>query len=159
MGNILLINGPNLNLLGGREPVHYGAVTLNELCKMLEDQARDQGHSLTCIQTQFEGEMIEAIQKAADTQDVILINPGALAHTSIALRDALIAADIYFLEIHISNIYDREPFRHHSYLRDIACGQIVGLGPMGYNLGLLWACHVIDAEHMSQEEEGVRTWN
>jgi len=140
MAKILLINGPNLNLLGHREPGHYGQESLAEIEQRLKHQAAD--HELLCFQTNAEHEIVNRIHQAAkDAVDFILINPAAFTHTSVALRDALLAVAIPFIEIHLSNVYAREEFRHHSYLSDIAEGVISGLGTQGYELALQAALH------------------
>lgn len=137
MSHLLLINGPNLNLLGTREPGVYGAATLAEIEQDLVAEAQRLGHQLACFQSNQEGLLVERIQQArGEGVGFILINPAAFTHTSIALRDALLAVAIPFIEIHLSNVHAREAFRHHSYFSDIAVGQIVGLGPLGYRLAL-----------------------
>jgi 3-dehydroquinate dehydratase-2 len=137
MANILLINGPNLNLLGKREPGHYGHNSLAIIEAHLTALAQAKQHQLFCFQNNTEGFIVDRIQQAAD-EDVkfILINPGAYTHTSIAIRDALLGVAIPFIEIHLSNVHRREAFRHRSYLSDVAEGVIVGLGPLGYELAL-----------------------
>ena len=137
MAHILLINGPNLNLLGRREPAVYGATTLAELERDLAARAQGLGHCLSCFQSNAEGPLIERIH-AAPGEDVafVLINPGAYTHTSIALRDALLGVAIPFIEVHISNVHAREAFRRRSYLSDVAVGVITGLGTGGYALAL-----------------------
>jgi 3-dehydroquinate dehydratase-2 len=137
MANFLLINGPNLNLLGRREPEIYGSTTLAEIESALKLAAQGYGHVLDCFQSNAEHELVERIQQAA-RQDLasIIINPAALGHTSIALRDALLGSGVPFIEVHISNIFSRETFRHHSYLSDVASGVIVGFGVRGYELAL-----------------------
>jgi len=140
VSRILLLNGPNLNLLGSREPQVYGSQTLAEIEAELGQEAQRLGHELLCCQKNQEGLLIERIHQARpEGVDYILFNPGAFTHTSIALRDALLGVGIPFIEIHLSNVYARESFRHHSYLSDIAAGVIVGLGPPGYRLALLAA--------------------
>ena len=137
MAKILVIHGPNLNLLGTREPQHYGNATLADIDKSLKDAAKKAGATLTSAQSNAEHDLINEIQKAAkDKTDFIIINPAGFTHTSVALRDALAATGIPFIEIHLSNIYKREEFRHHSYFSDIAVGVISGLGPQGYQLAL-----------------------
>lgn len=137
MAGILLLNGPNLNLLGKREPQHYGHLTLGDIETKLTTLAEQQQHILTCFQSNSEGALVDRIHQAMDTQtDFILFNPGAYTHTSIALRDALLGTAIPFIEIHLSNVHQREAFRHHSYFSDIASGIIVGLGTLGYELAL-----------------------
>ena len=137
MPRILVLNGPNLNLLGTREPAVYGHGTLADLVARLEQLARARGVELVAFQSNAEHELIEQVQgaKAAGIGG-ILVNPGAYSHTSVALRDAFLGVALPFVEVHLSNIYARETFRHHSYLSDIAAGVIVGLGPVGYELGL-----------------------
>ena len=137
MARLLLLNGPNLNLLGTREPSHYGHRDLDSVVAGVTARAEALGHELNALQSNAEHELVDAVQQAQrDGVDFILINPAALTHTSIALRDALAAVAIPFIEIHLSNVFAREPFRHHSYLSDQAVGVIVGLGPDGYELAL-----------------------
>lgn len=135
MANILVLNGPNLNLLGTREPEKYGHDTLQNIEDRLASLASD--HQIAFFQSNVEGELINRIHQAqVDKVDFILINPAAFTHTSIALRDAMLAVNIPFIEIHLSNVYARESFRHHSYLSDIAVAVISGLGAQGYELAL-----------------------
>ena len=137
MSLILLLNGPNLNLLGSREPDLYGSTTLGQIESDLGEDARELGHELETFQSNQEGALVERVQQAkAEGVDFILLNPAAFTHTSIALRDALLAVGIPFIEVHLSNVHAREAFRHHSYFSDIAQGVIVGLGPLGYRLAL-----------------------
>lgn len=137
MAELLLLNGPNLNLLGNREPDRYGTSTLAQLEAALQTHAERAGHRLSCFQSNHEGALIDRIHAAASEKVArMLINPGGLTHTSVSLRDALLATAIPFIEIHITNIHAREPFRHHSYLSDIASGIIAGLGTTGYRLAL-----------------------
>ena len=140
MAQLLLLNGPNLNLLGSREPGTYGNATLAEITDRLVELAGSAGHELVCFQSNHEGELIDRIHAAAQ-QGVasILFNPAAYTHTSVALRDALLAVQIPFIEIHMSNVHSREPFRQHSYFSDIAAGVVVGFGPLGYELALIAA--------------------
>ena len=141
MARILLLNGPNLNLLGAREPEIYGATTLSQIETQLTARARARGHELAAAQSNAEHELIDRIHTAkADATAFVLINPGALTHTSIALRDAFLAVEVPFVEIHITNIFAREEFRHRSYLSGIAAGCIVGFGVFGYELALDAAC-------------------
>lgn len=140
MATILMINGPNLNLLGTREPGVYGATTLQEIHQTLEHMASSRGHRLLSFQSNAEHALIERIHSAPDDMiEFILINPAAFTHTSIALRDALLAVMIPFIEIHLSNVYKRELFRQHSYFSDIAEGVITGLGFKGYEHALISA--------------------
>ncbi len=140
MAKILVLHGPNLNLLGQREPDLYGRATLQTINQRLETVARDKGHGLEHLQSNAEDQLINRIQDAkADGTDFIIINPAAFTHTSVALRDALSAVAIPFIEVHLSNIYAREAFRRRSYLSDIAAGVISGLGAVGYELALLAA--------------------
>ena len=134
--HISVVNGPNLNLLGTREPQTYGTTTLEDIYGMLAENARDLGVTIDCVQSNSEGELVDLIQACREKSDGILINPAAYTHTSVALRDALAAVAIPFVEIHLSNIHRREPFRHHSYLADLAIGQICGFGVESYRLGL-----------------------
>lgn len=137
---LLLLNGPNLNLLGTREPEVYGAATLKDVESAAMAQAKAAGATLECFQSNHEGALIDRIHQATpDGIDAIVINPGGLTHTSVALRDALAAVAIPFIEVHISNIYRREAFRHHSYLSAIALGTICGLGTDGYRLAIDFA--------------------
>jgi 3-dehydroquinate dehydratase-2 len=142
MARLLLLNGPNLNLLGTREPEIYGRDTLAALEKRLRAQAREAGHELTAFQSNAEHELIARIHGAPKARIAFLIfNPGAFTHTSIALRDALLGVSLPFIEVHLSNPGAREIFRRHSYFSDIASGCIVGLGPLGYELALQAAVH------------------
>ena len=132
---ILVLNGPNLNLLGTREPEHYGAVTLDQILDGLNQMAGAEGVSLSEYQSNAEHELIGRVQAATDEGvDFIIINPAAFTHTSVGLRDALKAVGIPFIELHLSNVHAREEFRKHSYFSDIAVGVISGLGPIGYEL-------------------------
>jgi len=133
---ILVLNGPNLNLLGARQPELYGAVSLKEIEKNLKQLASKLGVELEFFQSNFEGELVDKIQSALGKYQGILINAGAYTHTSIAIRDALLAVKIPFVEVHLSNIFQRESFRHHSFLSDLALGVICGFGARSYFLGL-----------------------
>lgn len=138
--NILLLNGPNLNLLGTREPDIYGGDTLAVIEKRLDQLAQDGGAKLMAFQSNAEAELVDRIQRATrDGVDFIIINPAAYTHTSVAMRDALAAVSIPFIEVHLSNVFAREEFRHHSYFTDIAVGIISGLGAKGYELALAYA--------------------
>ena len=137
MARLLLLNGPNLNLLGSREPERYGATRLPEIERRAAELARSLGHELECAQSNAEHELIGRIHAAPAAGVAFLIfNPGAFTHTSIALRDALLAVRLPFIEVHLSNTAAREEFRHHSYFADIAVGSIVGLGALGYELAI-----------------------
>jgi 3-dehydroquinate dehydratase-2 len=138
--NLLLMNGPNLNLLGTREPGVYGASTLADVEQAAQAQAAAAGAQISCFQSNHEGALIDRIHAArTEGVDMIVINPGGLTHTSVALRDALAGVAIPFIEVHISNIYQREEFRHHSFLSAIAQGTICGLGVDGYRLAIDFA--------------------
>ena len=140
MKNILVIHGPNLNLLGSREPGVYGAVTLNEINQGLLQLASEKGASLHHFQSNAESDLVNRVQLAAQEKiDFIIINPAAFTHTSVALRDALAAVDIPFIEVHISNVFAREAFRKESYFSDLAVGVISGLGAAGYKLAVQYA--------------------
>ena len=135
MNKILLLNGPNLNLLGRREPEKYGSVTLEQIENELSQKCASYGIELICYQSNHEGDLVYKIHQAAREEvDAVIINPGAYTHTSIAIRDAFLSVNIPFIEVHLTNIFAREPFRHHSYLSDIARGCIIGLGYKGYLL-------------------------
>ena len=145
MNRLLVLHGPNLNRLGTREPDKYGSQTLAAIDQLLTDQAGERGVALTCFQSNAEHELIERVHAAADEGvDFIVINPAAFTHTSVALRDALLAVGIPFIEVHISNVHAREPFRRHSYFSDIAEGVIAGLGVQGYQLALQAAMERLD---------------
>lgn len=137
MPSILVLNGPNINLLGRREPTHYGRRSLADIVEELERMADDFEVRLLHFQSNSESELIDRVHQAVDDRiDFIIINPAAFTHTSIALRDALAGVAIPFIEVHLSNVHKREAFRHHSYFSDLAVGVIVGLGPLGYQLAL-----------------------
>lgn len=137
MASILVLNGPNLNLLGTREPDIYGSTTLDDINRELTEQAIAAGHHLLSMQSNAEYELIERIHDArGEGINFIIFNPGAFTHTSIALRDALLGVNIPFIELHLSNVHSREPFRQHSYFSDVAVGVICGLGAQGYQLAL-----------------------
>ena len=138
--NILVINGPNLNLLGAREPLTYGAVTLAQIDERLMETARAAGATLSTFQSNSESELVERIQRAGrERVDFIIINPAAYTHTSVALRDTLAGVGVPFVEVHLSNIAAREPFRHHSHFTGLAVGLVSGLGAQGYELALAFA--------------------
>lgn len=137
MARLLLLNGPNLNLLGQREPGIYGSDTLDSVVERARRLAAELGHELLARQSNAEHELIEEIHTAKQRQIAFLVmNPGAFTHSSIALRDALLGVKLPFIEVHVSNVHAREPFRRHSYFSDIAVGQIVGLGTQGYDLAI-----------------------
>lgn len=137
MSNLLILNGPNLNLLGTREPEHYGRDTLEAIQARLTAMSDAAGHTLHWFQSNAEHALVERVHDAArEGVEFILINPAAFTHTSVALRDALTGVAIPFIEVHLSNVYAREPFRQHSYFSDRAVGVITGLGPQGYELAL-----------------------
>ena len=140
MSDLLLLNGPNLNLLGSREPEVYGGTRLADIEKRAKELAAELGHTLTAFQSNAEHELIDRIQNAAGERvDFIIFNPGAFTHTSIALRDALLAVDIPFIELHLSNTFQREAFRHKSYFSDIAQSCLFGFGAHGYELAVIAA--------------------
>jgi 3-dehydroquinate dehydratase-2 len=146
MATILALHGPNLNLLGTREPHIYGSTTLADINLALQETCKARGHHLLSLQSNAEYELIERIHDAAkEGVNFILINPAAFTHTSVALRDALAGVAIPFIEVHISNVFAREPFRHHSYLSDIARGVVCGLGVQGYQLALQAAMSFVEA--------------
>lgn len=134
--NIMVINGPNLNLLGTREPAVYGSETLDDVIQHLTVLGQMLGINVTHVQNNIEGEIVNHIHAARGQVDAIIINPGAYTHTSVAIRDAFAGVAIPFVEVHISNVHKREAFRHHSYLSDIAIGVVVGLGTYGYEAAL-----------------------
>ena len=143
LSKILLLHGPNLNLLGMREPEHYGVTTLDDINRRLVERAREAGANLAIFQSNIEGELVDRIQQAhAEGVEFIIINPAAFTHTSIAMRDAIAAVKIPFIEVHLSNVFTREKFRHRSYFSDLAVGMISGLGAAGYELALDYALKV-----------------
>jgi 3-dehydroquinate dehydratase-2 len=143
--NLLVLNGPNLNLLGSREPGHYGAQTIDSINQRLGECAKKLGVGLLTFQSNSEPELIDHIHAAPHEDiDFIIFNPAAFTHTSVALRDALLAVRIPFIEVHLSNVHAREDFRKHSYFSDIAVGVISGLGPIGYDLALQAALSYLD---------------
>ena len=144
MAKLLVLHGPNLNLLGTREPGVYGGDTLADIDARLEDQAGAAGHDLETFQSNAEHDLVDAVQRAkADGVGFIVVNPAAFTHTSVALRDALLAVEIPFIEVHLSNVHAREPFRRHSYFSDIAEGVIAGLGAKGYEYALKAAINAL----------------
>jgi 3-dehydroquinate dehydratase-2 len=147
MATLLLLNGPNLNLLGSREPEIYGATTLEDIENRLMDQASTAGHVLETYQSNAEHDLVDRVQQAGrDGVAFIILNPAAYTHTSVALRDALAGVAIPFIELHLSNVHAREEFRQHSFFSDIATGVISGLGAYGYELALAAACQQLDAK-------------
>jgi len=145
MRRILLINGPNLNLLGSREPDHYGRETLAAIEERLKIQAASRDAVLESFQSNAEHELVDRVQALRlQAVDFVILNPGAFTHTSISLRDALLAVAVPFIEVHLSNVHAREPFRKHSYFSDIAAGSIAGLGAQGYELALAAALERLD---------------
>ena len=148
MSEILVLNGPNLNLLGKREPSHYGETTLDEIIDRLRKQAQSTGIQISDFQSNAEHELVGQVQDVQSKGiDFIIINPAALTHTSVGLRDALSAVGIPFIEIHLSNIHAREEFRKQSFFSDIAVGVISGLGPIGYELALTAAVRYLEDHH------------
>ena len=140
---VLILNGPNLNLLGTREPEIYGSQTLAEIDAACRDHGKKLSLSVECRQSNSEGELVDAIQGARTEKDAIVINPGAYSHTSIAILDALIASELPVIEVHLSNIHRRESFRHTSYVSKAATGVICGFGPDGYRMALEAAAHML----------------
>lgn len=157
MAKLLLINGPNLNLLGSREPGVYGSTALGDIEAALEALAKQSGHTLDCFQSNAEHEIVDRVQQGAtDGISFILLNPGAFTHTSVAIRDALLAVAIPFIEIHLSNTFAREDFRQHSFFSDIASGCVIGLGAHGYELALraaIAAAEQADAAQTQSDED------
>ena len=148
MPTALLLNGPNLNLLGSREPEISGSTTLRDIEKQVSSSLRERKIECESFQSNSEGELIDWLQKQRDA-DFLLLNPGALTHTSVGLRDAVLAIEIPFLEIHLSNVHQREEFRHHSYFSDIAIGALVGLGVKGYLLATQFAADYLEQKSKS----------
>lgn len=146
--SILVLHGPNLNLLGHREPGIYGRETLESISRSLQDAAVQLGVQLESFQTNHEGALVDAIHGAMGVQDGLLINPGAYTHTSVALRDAIAAVALPTVEVHLSNVYRRESFRHHSYIAPVAVGQISGFGAFSYVLGLHALVHHLTQAHL-----------
>jgi 3-dehydroquinate dehydratase II len=136
---VLVVHGPNLNMLGTREPEVYGKTTLESINAMLADEAGALGIDLKTFQSNVEGELVTAIQEAAGWADAIIINPAAYTHTSVAIRDAIAAVGLPTIEVHLSNVYSREAFRHHSHIAPVAVGQIAGFGKDSYRLALIAA--------------------
>ncbi|MGV8932670.1 MAG: type II 3-dehydroquinate dehydratase [Luteimonas sp.] len=152
MAQLLVLHGPNLNLLGTREPGIYGHTSLSEIDADLTVRALEKGHDLSCFQSNAEHVLVDRVQAARDDgTDFILINPAGFTHTSVALRDALAAVAIPFIEVHLSNPHAREPFRHTSYFSDLAVGVICGFGALGYGLALVAATRHLDADAGAQD--------
>lgn len=149
MRRILILNGPNLNLLGRREPEVYGSMTLGEVEEQVKRYAASMNVEVRFVQSNHEGVLIDAIHEATTWAEAIVINPAALTHTSVALRDAIVASALPTVEVHLSNIHRREPFRHHSFIAEVADGQISGFGPLSYLLGIQAALALIE-----QREKG-----
>lgn len=143
LNSLLVLHGPNLNMLGKREPEIYGRNTLEDVNQALLLLAQELGVKLSCYQSNHEGDLVDAIQDAVDQHQGIVINPGAYTHTSVAIRDAISAVSIPTVEVHLSNIHQREPFRHHSYIAPVAVGQICGFGVNSYYLGLRALVHYL----------------
>jgi 3-dehydroquinate dehydratase-2 len=152
MPTVLLLNGPNLNLLGSREPEIYGSTTLTEIETQVSYALRERKIECEAFQSNSEGKLIDWLHKQRDA-DFLLLNPGALTHTSVGLRDAVLAIEIPFLEIHLSNVHQREEFRHHSYFSDIAIGALVGLGVKGYLLATQFAADYLDQKDISASND------
>ena len=145
MSKVLIINGPNINLLGTREKDVYGEVSYEKLCADLESSAKEMDMELSIFQSNHEGELVDRIQGAKNEFDIIIINPGGYTHTSVAIRDALLAVEMPCIELHISNVHKREEFRKQSYISDIASGIIAGFGTEGYLLAMMGAQAVISS--------------
>ena len=152
MPTVLLLNGPNLNLLGSREPEIYGSTTLTDIETQVSSALRERKIECEVFQSNSEGELIDWLHKQRDA-DFLLLNPGALTHTSVGLRDAVLAIEIPFLEIHLSNVHQREEFRHHSYFSDIAIGALVGLGVKGYLLATQFAADYLEQKAISASND------
>lgn len=146
---ILVLNGPNLNLLGRREPDQYGRMTLKQIEDELRSFASSRGAEIRFVQSNHEGALIDAIQNAIGWADALVVNPAGFTHSSVALRDAIVAADIPTVEVHLSNIYRREEFRHQSLIADVAVGQITGFGAFSYLLGMQAALHLLEKRKSS----------
>jgi 3-dehydroquinate dehydratase-2 len=152
MPTVLLLNGPNLNLLGSREPEIYGSTTLTDIEAQVSSALRERKIECEVFQSNSEGELIDWLHKQRDA-DFLLLNPGAFTHTSVGLRDAVLAIEIPFLEIHLSNVHQREEFRHHSYFSDIAIGSLVGLGVKGYLLATQFAADYLEQKALSASND------
>ncbi len=142
---VLVVHGPNLNLLGEREPEVYGRITLADIDRELQDRGREMNLEVETFQSNSEGAIVDRIQQARNKSEILIINPGAYTHTSVAIRDAILAVAIPAIEVHLSNVYKREPFRHHSTIADIAHGRIMGFGAESYRLALQAARTIVEA--------------
>jgi len=154
MARILVIHGPNLNLLGTREAQVYGQTALTAINQELLRRATAAGHELETFQSNHEGALVDCIQQRGTQAALLIINPGAYTHTSVAIRDAILAVGLPVLEVHLSNVHRREPFRQQSYLADIALGQVVGFGPHSYLLALQAACHWLQEQDAQASQAG-----
>jgi 3-dehydroquinate dehydratase-2 len=143
VGHILVLHGPNLNLLGTREPHIYGQTTLADINQLLQERAQQEGHTVAFFQSNHVGELVDYIQQQGARADCLILNPAAYTHTSVALRDAILAVGIAVIEVHLSNVHRREAFRSHSYIADIAAGQVAGFGPHSYRLAFEAACYLL----------------
>lgn len=153
MAKFLVLHGPNLNLLGSREPEYYGGASLEEINDSLSRLVEADSHELACKQSNAENQLVDWIQQAASQNvDFIIINPAAFTHTSVAMRDALSAVRIPFIEVHLSNVYAREPFRHKSYFSDIAEGVITGFGPLGYEFAYRAAIDLLTPDEIDTQK-------
>ncbi len=154
MKHILVLHGPNLNLLGQREPEKYGTTTLEEVNQLMADFAQKKGYELVVFQSNTEGALVDQIQEARKKFDAIVINAAAYTHTSVAIRDAILSVRVPTVEVHLSNIYQRESFRHHSYLADVSIGQVSGFGVQSYLLGLQGAITYLESKKSIDPSEG-----
>jgi 3-dehydroquinate dehydratase II len=148
---VLVVHGPNLNLLGEREPSVYGSMTLRQIDGQLQELAGELGVAIEIFQSNSEGEIVDRIQAARGRIDVLIINPAAYTHTSVAIRDVILAIGVKCIEVHLSNVHKREPFRHHSTIADVAVGRIMGFGGDGYLIALRAARNLVAAERAAQE--------
>jgi 3-dehydroquinate dehydratase-2 len=146
VGRILVLHGPNLNLLGQRERQIYGQTSLAAINQLLCERAHQDGHEVEIFQSNHAGELVDYLQQHGPQADILIINPAAYTHTSVAIRDAILAVNIPAIEVHLSHVYQRESFRHHSYLADIAVGQVAGFGPQSYLLALQAACYLLQPQ-------------
>jgi 3-dehydroquinate dehydratase-2 len=153
VGRILVVHGPNLNLLGQRERQIYGQTSLAEIHQRLSECAQQAGHVVEMWQSNHEGELVDYVQRHGPQADILIINPAAYTHTSVAMRDAILAVNIPTIEVHLSNVHRREAFRRHSYVADIAVGQVAGFGPYSYLLALHAACHWLRQQQEAASSE------